>query len=155
MALNLDKLKAEAKQIDEQKLSEEVQNIKLLKLSAKHKKDLINLFEKSFSGESVIQGNGGNEFSVLFGEIKISMYLVTLRPAEKNGILVPSNTVDPIFSKTKSGKKVIAIQLLDVTNYLELSENSNEYKYRYRLNEENKECKFADIESILQLIVEA
>ncbi|MCP5793502.1 hypothetical protein NL312_31725, partial [Klebsiella pneumoniae] len=73
MALNLDKLKAEAKQIDEQKLSDEAKKIKLLELSAKHKKDLINLFENSFSGESVIQENGGNEFSVLFGEIKISM----------------------------------------------------------------------------------
>lgn len=72
----------------------------------------------------------GNELSLSFREIKIPMYLVPLRPSE-NTVLVTSNRIDRVFSKSKSNKKIISIQLFDVTIYMELSENSNEYKYRY------------------------
>ena len=155
MKLNLDKLKAEANQTEEQRVLDEKKKQQINKMVAKHKTDLKALFENAFAGENISAGNGGNEISVSFGEIKISMFMITLTQETPNGILLPSSTIDPVFSKKKSGIEVFSIKLVDTTKYSELAENSTDYVYKYKINDKIQQCKFAEINSILHMVIDA
>lgn len=156
MGLNLDKLRAEADKIDENNREKVEQNQKVSGLLIKHRTQLLNFFRELFPEDTISIANGGQEIIATFGEIKISMTIVTLRSAHKGGSLVLSPTIDPIFTKTVADKKIFSLKLVDVTKYSELTETLTEIEfiYKYQINDKIYECKFSDIESILQMIID-
>lgn len=154
MALNLTNIKAEADRDQIEKLSDEQKKQKIKTLSEKHKAALRELFNNLFRGEKVQVVNGGSQSDVSFGSFKISMFVFGSKRLP-NGTVTTAPVANARLTKLKSDNVIATLELTDITDYLYLDENSSDYLYTYKINNQIKECKFSDIERLIQGLIDA
>ncbi|MBD1230740.1 hypothetical protein IDM33_12890 [Acinetobacter seifertii] len=153
MALNLTKIKDEAKK-DKDQEEQNRQNIaKIISGVSQHREDLKNWFISLFPDEK-IENNGYTEFNVLFdGGTKVSLVLELITKTSKGGMAQINDRNDFSFKKTKNGNLVASCTFIDETDYLNLDTGSKNYKYTYATQKENRIFTFSDLEQFVQYVV--
>lgn len=154
MALNLTKIKDEAKK-DKDLEEEHRQNIaKILSGVTQHREDLKNWFISLFPDEK-IENNGYTEFNVLFdGGTKVSLALELIAKSPNGGMVQINDKVNFSFKKTKNGNLVASCTFVDETDYLNLEPESKAYKYSYATQQEKRTYTFSDLEQFVQYVVD-
>lgn len=153
MALNLSNIKAEAiKDREAQTLAAE----KLKKINdgvSKHREDLKKWFISLFPNEKV--ENNYVETHVTFeGGIKIVLGLNLVDQSSTGSMIKVDDRADFKFYKSKNGKVITSILILDMTDYVNLDPENPDYKYTYEDHGEKKTIKFPELEKILQAVID-
>lgn len=147
MSVNLATIESKSNVLVHQKAQPVQDEVLQAELVKKHKQDLFFLFEEVFANQETKTTNGGNTISTLVDDYEISLVALELKPsfqADQTGLRV-------LISKRLKTEFTFKKDLLDISDYSALQENSQQYVY---WSNDNK-VKFEDLRAILKEALEA